>query len=157
MIDDNQLEKIKNFQWEDEVMDHMPDFDFAQKIIDCAESISKFVLSNIKNDYFEYDLDSVALSIPIKEDVHSIIKECKNSDWSQESRSAVFQVLDSVFCNNYSDSISFKSQVSQKIKDNINPKYKVSWMNLYDDFSIPGCELEGVSCGEIIFEIGLEE
>lgn len=89
----DQLEKIRNFKWVDdepgEGEEEQPGSHFAGEVLDCAKKVCDFVLNGIAIEKF----DENRFSIQIPFDIHPLLSERYNSQWSNASRTAVFDVV----------------------------------------------------------------
>ena len=89
----DQVEKIRNFKWIDaddpEGDAQQPGSHFAMEVLECAQKVCDYVLESISIDKF----DENCFSIPVPLDIHSLLAERYNSQWTNASRTAVFDIV----------------------------------------------------------------
>lgn len=91
----DQLEKIKNFKWDDEEegSESQPGIAIAEDVIDCAKSIASYVLENISAKHYE----NGRFVIPVPLELHRLLRERYNLEWTDDSRAKIFELVQGVF------------------------------------------------------------
>ena len=92
----DQKEKIKGFKWiedEQEGTEAQPGIAIAEDVIECSKAIASYVLENIKTTH--YNNGHFVISIPL--DIHRLLRERYNSNWTDDSRVKIFDLIKGVF------------------------------------------------------------
>lgn len=161
---EDQLKKIRNFKWNDEEegAESQPGIAIAEDVIDCAKSISQYVLDNIGAQHYE----NGRFIIPIPLELHRLLCDRYSVEWTDDSRSKIFELIRGVFSttmdadqgalthriNNKVFPKQASESVIQKIQSqgyNIDGKarkeYEVRWAKLYDE---PSMSMTVGMCGD---------
>ncbi len=181
-MDEKEIDKIKSFQWSEEKDNAavQPGGEVAKQIIECADQIVEYASANVNLEHY----DQNHLSIPIPLELHPLLKERFNDEWSEVSRENIFELIRGA-CMIATDSESYRERLENKINTSIFPpkseeeiiealkslakeqqialhskvgeahrRYKIEWMRLYDEPSV--LTQDGEQGGEIVMEIRLE-
>lgn len=151
---EDQLQKIKDFQWDDEEegSESQPGIAIAEDVIDCAKRIAKYVLDTVSAKHYERG----RFVIPIPLELHRLLEERYNSEWTDDSRAKIFELIRGVFASTMdADRGPLTAHINETVFPNEatptmiadwkkqgfeNPnagkarkEYEVRWSKLYDE------------------------
>lgn len=124
-------EKIRNFKWsgEEDGLVNQPEFDVADKILDCAEAIAEYAVEHI--DVLDLQQDVYHVNVPIE--VHPLLQSRYNNDYSDYSRSRVFDLIRSAFIQLW-ESLGYDGQLKKQISQLCpSTEIEISSVDLYDE------------------------
>lgn len=161
---EDQLKKIREFKWEDDVnyegeeIDDIAGNQFAVNYFECAEEILKKSLDNLKIEHFE----QTTATIPVPLSTHELLVE-KYKKYSESSKDLMFRMVqgcvlllaDETYKTLFEEKINKQLYVTDDVQFiSEKPNIKVEWINLYDNPSLSVAD--NIFASEIVIEIGLK-
>lgn len=127
----DQLKKIQGFDWGDDEEDSgvdQPEMETCDKILSCAEAVGRYVVDNI--DLMDLQQDEYSVNVPVE--THPLLAERFNSDWSEYSRSRIFDFIRAVFIQKMED-LGYVRELTQKVQQIFPNKVAISHIDFFDD------------------------
>lgn len=130
-----QADKVKNFLWndneEDENAKPQPQMSVCNEMLECAERVSEYVVNNI--DFC--DLQHPVYSVTIPVEIHPLLADRFDNQWTEYSRSRVFDFLRAVFVQKMAD-LGYVDQLESKVREIFprkNALIRISDIDFYDE------------------------
>lgn len=93
----------------DELPDQ-PEYEICDKLISCAESVLSYVAENIKTEFYS----GASFVVPIPLNLHALLSEKYNANYSDYSRDLTFEVIRHIF-NSLANDQNYKQEITDKI------------------------------------------
>ncbi|MFA5385920.1 MAG: hypothetical protein WC364_14905 [Eubacteriales bacterium] len=112
-----QIDMIKQFKWEEnenEGIESQPGIALAEDVMECAQAVLDCVFKKINISFFEQNL----FAIPIPLETHRLLQERYNPNWTDESRTKIFELIKGMFTLFFADQ---KTTLEKRLNDSILP------------------------------------
>lgn len=131
-----QLEKIKNFIWNDDEEDEnaqpQPEMTVCDEMLDCVDKVAEYVIENI--DLLDLKQDVYSVDVPIE--IHPLLSARFDRRWTEYSRSRVFDCLRAVFIQKMSD-LGYVDRLEDRIREVFPQKDAMIRIGSIDFFDEP--------------------
>lgn len=147
-------EKVREFQWvETETEDEEVGGELLtvsmEKITECASLLSKHLMSNIAGEHFAgMDNTGIRFVIPVSLDLHELIRQRFEMEWSLDSRLDVFQLIREQLVAEFATEekrAELDAKIQEALPSTHRKKFTSGEVCLEDDAMVVGDESDMVS------------